>query len=73
MRCTTKFEHCERMVLESSLGRCDATIRHKPSLTLNANNVLDQDPPYSISGQGFMNGSTFGRFVQVGIRNARKV
>ena len=30
IRCTMKFEHYESTVFESSLGRCDATIRNAP-------------------------------------------
>jgi iron complex outermembrane receptor protein len=37
-------------------------------LTLNIDNVFDEDPPFVTSGNGYGNGSTFGRLVQVGIR-----
>ena len=38
------------------------------SLTLNVDNVFDQDPPYLNSANGYTNGSTLGRVVSVGIR-----
>ena len=41
------------------------------SFTLNINNVFDQDPPllkgFNFSGQGYTNGSTIGRLVQLGV------
>lgn len=37
------------------------------SLTLNVNNVFDQDPPFLNQNNGFTNGSTLGRLVQFGI------
>lgn len=42
------------------------------ALTLNINNVFDQDPPLSLAtglgvSPGYTNGGTLGRFVQVGI------
>ncbi|WP_165828936.1 TonB-dependent receptor plug domain-containing protein [Caulobacter radicis] len=38
------------------------------SLTLNLNNVFDEDPPFLNSGTGYTSGSTYGRLVQVGVR-----
>jgi iron complex outermembrane receptor protein len=38
------------------------------SLTLNVDNVFDQDPPYLNSANGYTNGSTLGRVVSVGVR-----
>ena len=38
------------------------------SLTLNIDNVADQDPPFRNTGNGFANGSTLGRLVAVGLR-----
>jgi iron complex outermembrane receptor protein len=38
------------------------------SLTLNVDNVFDQDPPYLNSANGYTNGSTLGRIVSVGVR-----
>jgi iron complex outermembrane receptor protein len=38
------------------------------SLTLNVNNVFDQDPPFYNQNNGYTNGSTLGRLVQFGIR-----
>lgn len=38
------------------------------SFTLNVNNVFDQDPPFFNSGNGYTNGSTLGRLMQVGVR-----
>lgn len=38
------------------------------SLTLNIDNVFDQDPPFRTAGNGYANGSTFGRLVQLGLR-----
>ncbi len=43
------------------------------AITLNVNNVFDQDPPVyrgnqSIAGQnGYINGATLGRFVKLGV------
>lgn len=37
-------------------------------LTLNVDNVFDQDPPYLDSASGYTNGSTLGRLVSLGIR-----
>ncbi|WP_447725590.1 TonB-dependent receptor plug domain-containing protein [Sphingomonas koreensis] len=37
-------------------------------LTLNVDNLFDQDPPFRTSGTGFVNGSTLGRLISVGIR-----
>ncbi len=37
-------------------------------LTLNVNNVFDQDPPFINNGFGYGNGSTLGRLVQFGVR-----
>ncbi|MBO9499528.1 MAG: TonB-dependent receptor [Novosphingobium sp.] len=37
-------------------------------LTLNVDNLLDQDPPYLNSSTGYTNGSTLGRFVSLGVR-----
>lgn len=38
------------------------------ALTLNIDNVFDQDPPFRNTGSGFANGSTLGRLVSVGLR-----
>jgi len=38
------------------------------SLSLNVNNLFDQDPPFFNSGFGYANGSTLGRLIQFGIR-----
>lgn len=38
------------------------------TLTLNVNNVFDQDPPFANTGSGYTNGSTLGRLIQLGIR-----
>lgn len=37
-------------------------------LTLNVDNVFDQDPPYFNNAAGYTNGSTLGRLVSFGIR-----
>jgi iron complex outermembrane receptor protein len=37
-------------------------------LTLNVDNLFDQDPPYLNSASGYTNGSTLGRVVSVGVR-----
>jgi iron complex outermembrane receptor protein len=37
-------------------------------LTLNIDNVLDDHPPFINSGRGFANGSTLGRYWNLGIR-----
>jgi iron complex outermembrane receptor protein len=37
-------------------------------LTLNVDNVFDQDPPYLNSSTGYTNGSTLGRLVSFGLR-----
>jgi len=37
-------------------------------LTLNVDNVFDQDPPFLTTGSGYGNGSTFGRLFQLGVR-----
>lgn len=37
-------------------------------LTLNIDNVFDQDPPYFNNAAGYTNGSTLGRLVSFGIR-----
>ena len=37
-------------------------------LTLNVDNLLDQDPPYANSNVGYANGSTVGRLTSVGFR-----
>ena len=37
-------------------------------LTLNVDNVFDQDPPYLNSSTGYTNGSTLGRLITVGLR-----
>jgi iron complex outermembrane receptor protein len=37
-------------------------------LTLNVDNLLDQDPPYANTNVGYANGSTVGRLVSVGLR-----
>ena len=37
-------------------------------LTLNVDNVFDEDPPYSNTSTGYANGSTLGRLVSVGLR-----
>lgn len=44
------------------------------SFTLNVNNLLDQDPPFYndpspiFNAAGYTNGSTYGRYVQLGVR-----
>lgn len=44
------------------------------SFTLNVNNVFDQDPPFYnevspiFNASGYTNGSTYGRYVQIGVR-----
>jgi iron complex outermembrane receptor protein len=44
------------------------------SFTLNVSNLLDQDPPFYnepmpiFTAAGFTNGSTYGRFIQFGVR-----
>jgi iron complex outermembrane receptor protein len=40
----------------------------KTLLTLNVDNVFDQDPPYLNSSTGYTNGGTLGRLVSVGVR-----
>lgn len=37
------------------------------SLTLNLNNVFDADPPFYNQDNGFTNGTTLGRFAQIGL------
>jgi iron complex outermembrane receptor protein len=38
------------------------------TLTLNVDNVFDEDPPYTNNNVGYANGSTLGRLVSVGLR-----
>lgn len=38
------------------------------ALTLNIDNLFDEDPPYFNSAQGYANGATLGRVVSVGVR-----
>jgi iron complex outermembrane receptor protein len=38
------------------------------SLTLNVDNLFDQDPPYLNAAPGYTNGSTLGRLISFGIR-----
>lgn len=38
------------------------------ALTLNIDNVTDEDPPYRNAGSGYANGSTLGRLVALGVR-----
>ncbi len=38
------------------------------SLTLNVNNVLDEDPPFYNGGNGYTSGSTLGRLYMAGVR-----
>lgn len=50
----------------------DSTIAKDLSLTLNVENVFDQDPPLyrgtlTGSSSGYINGSTIGRFVKLGV------
>lgn len=45
------------------IGFTDST-----ELTLNIDNVFDQDPPFLTTGNGYGNGSTFGRLFQLGVR-----
>ena len=42
----------------------------RTSLTLNVDNVFDEDPPNLNSGTGYTNGSTLGRLVALGIRTS---
>jgi iron complex outermembrane receptor protein len=37
-------------------------------LTLNVDNVFDQDPSYLNSSTGYTNGGTLGRLVSFGVR-----
>jgi len=37
-------------------------------LTLNVDNILDQDPPYLNNSTGYTNGSTLGRLISFGVR-----
>ena len=37
-------------------------------LTLNVDNLFDEDPPYANTNVGYANGSTLGRLVSVGLR-----
>ncbi|MEN3745940.1 TonB-dependent receptor [Sphingomonas sp. HF-S3] len=37
-------------------------------LTVNVDNVLDQDPPYLNSASGYTNGGTLGRLISFGVR-----
>ncbi|WP_260582477.1 TonB-dependent receptor [Sphingopyxis sp. PET50] len=37
-------------------------------LTLNIDNVLDEDPPFLNNAAGYTNGSTLGRLISFGIR-----
>ena len=37
-------------------------------LTVNIDNVLDQDPPYLNSASGYTNGGTLGRLISFGVR-----
>ncbi|HEV7384018.1 MAG TPA: hypothetical protein VGN89_04005, partial [Phenylobacterium sp.] len=37
-------------------------------LTLNVDNVFDEDPPYINTSTGYTNGGTLGRLVSVGLR-----
>ena len=39
-------------------------------LTLNVDNVFNQDPPYYNDSDGYANGSTLGRLVSVGVKKA---
>ncbi|MNE90866.1 TonB dependent receptor [compost metagenome] len=39
-------------------------------LTLNIDNVFDEDPPYFNSPTGYANGQTLGRVFTLGIRKA---
>jgi iron complex outermembrane receptor protein len=38
------------------------------TLTLNVDNLFDEDPPYTNNNVGYANGSTVGRLVSVGLR-----
>jgi iron complex outermembrane receptor protein len=46
----------------------DVSLLESTQLTLNIDNVFDQDPPALTTGNGFGNGNTFGRLIQIGIR-----
>ena len=39
-------------------------------LTLNVDNLFDEDPPYTNTNIGYTNGSTLGRLVSVGVAGA---
>jgi len=51
--------------------KSDSRVFRDLSLTLNVNNVLDQNPPISyqtnVSGNGYANGFTLGRLIQFGV------
>ncbi len=40
------------------------------ALTLNVDNVFDEDPPYFNSATGYANGATLGRVFSIGVRKA---
>lgn len=46
----------------------DVGFLESTQLTLNVDNVFDEDPPFRTAGTGFANGNTFGRLFQFGIR-----
>ncbi|HEV2597842.1 TonB-dependent receptor domain-containing protein [Sphingopyxis sp.] len=46
----------------------DTGILKDASLTLNVSNLFDTDPPVYYADNGYTNGGTFGRLVQIGIR-----
>jgi len=43
-------------------------LKQSAMLTLNVDNLFDQNPPYRTSGSGYANGSTLGRTITLGIR-----
>ena len=38
------------------------------SLTMNVDNLFDEDPPFFDSQTGYTNGGTLGRFISFGVR-----
>jgi iron complex outermembrane receptor protein len=83
LRAQAQWNHSEGFktmasTLQAHVGSFDVVnlfvsydVRDDLQLTLNLNNVLDQDPPrfrgtYGFVSDGYANGSTLGRFIQLG-------
>lgn len=64
----TRVDAFDTVDLYFALDLGKIALMKSATLTLNVDNLFDEEPPFRTSGTGYANGSTLGRLISVGIR-----